>query len=248
MSQILAGDSLTTAMFEALAASRRRHLLRALIECTGDQPDAYAPLSRLATEITSREQHRPIVADDHCSRTEIALVHRHVPVLVDAGIVVRESTDDGTALALADHPVFETDWVHTLLESPGMDTDRLDRTLDALAPARRRTICGTLATRCDVVRVDDLVTALVTSEDDPADERSSLTIALVHDHLPVLADVGLLEYDRTERTVALATDADLWRVEWASESPLESVTDQLDRSGDGRANADGGVVGHDAGW
>ncbi|SDQ32011.1 DUF7344 domain-containing protein [Natronobacterium texcoconense] len=252
MSSTLADDSFTTTAFEVLSDSRRRCLLRVLLDRPDEPPDDVT-LSSVATEIASREQRRAIVSDDRCSRVEVALVHRHVPMLADAGVVVRESTAEGTTLSPTDHPLLEADWVHALLENPGLDADRLDRTLDALAPDRRRTVCEVLATRRDAVHLEDLAATIVARETDrrlvdvSADDCSSLATDLAHSHLPVLTDVDLLEYDRGDRTVALATDADLWQVDWASESPLEAVVGPLDRSEESRTADDGGV-GNGACW
>lgn len=53
-------------------------------------------------------------------------------------------------------------------------------------------------------RFDDLVEYVLSTsprEDSSADRRQQIKIGLLHNHLPRLADAGLLEYDRRSETV-----------------------------------------------
>lgn len=241
MSSFPADDSPSTTAFEVLADSRRRWLLDELLERTDggaaaptSAPDAGVSLSTLATEVAARERGRQIVTEERCSRVQVSLVHVHVPMLEDVGVVVREPAGEETTLSLTDHPLLETRWVRTLLDGDAsLAPDRLDAVLETLAPPRRRTICEVLAARRGAVPVRDLAATVAAREDDrgladvSSDECSPIATALVHSDLPALADSGLVEYDRADGTVAIATDADPWRADWVAESPLAEVPDRL---------------------
>jgi len=60
-------------------------------------------------------------------------------------------------------------------------------------------------------------------------ECTSVSTALVHEHLPVLSEAGLVEYDAEATEVALATDAPQLRIDWVVEGPLADVSDLVRR-------------------
>ena len=238
-----------TAAFDALAAPRRRYLLSILSERR-----APSSLETLATDVAVREHRSPIVTDEQAETVHVELVHNHVPRLLEAGLLI-EVTDEGTrAVALADHPLFETDWVQSLLAEPtgGPDRDeaQLNRTLEALRPARRRSVCDVLARHPNGLAVADLAATLVARDEDvrlvDVDEsaRRPIETRLVHDDLPTLEGAGLVDYDRSSDTVALETDAPQWHAEWLAAGPLGDVaavltaTDDDPASGDGEGGAD----------
>ena len=83
-----AGEPAPSVLFSTLASRRRRRVLQRLLE-----RDASVPLARLAREVAVSE-------DADVERVRAELYHRHVPKLVDAGLVARDR--GGDALALAD--------------------------------------------------------------------------------------------------------------------------------------------------
>ncbi|APW96482.1 hypothetical protein CHINAEXTREME_01295 [Halobiforma lacisalsi AJ5] len=223
-------DSPTTTAFEILADARRRRLLEILLDHEADG----VALSTLATEIAARERGQQIVANEQCSRVRVSLIHVHAPMLADAGVVARGSGSGERTLSRTDHPLFETPWIRTLLGGDGsLESDRLDGALKVLAPPRRRTICEVLATRRGAVPVQDLAAMVAAREGDrrlvdvSSDECSSIATDLVHADLPALGEHDLVEYDRADGTVAIATDAELWRADWVAESPLGAIPDRL---------------------
>ncbi len=228
----------TTVAADVLSEPRRRYLLATLLERADAAPDRTPrtdPLSieTLATEVATTEQGCPIVTDDQCERTHVTLVHAHVPRLVDLGLLRRTTRGDTTMVGLADHPVLEADWVRAVLDDPTGesfpgDEETLNRTLEALHAPRRRAVCAVLATRHGDVSVTELAAAIVAranadgtgDTDEGAAKETHVAESLVHEHLPVLADAGLVEYDREAGYVALATDAPQWEVDWLLEGPL----------------------------
>lgn len=83
---------------------------------------------------------------------------------------------------------------------------RLDTTLASLADQRRRDVLYVLGER-ETSTTDALARhvaardAGVGVEDVPAEDREQVKIDLYHNHLPVLADAGLLDHDRRSGAV-----------------------------------------------
>lgn len=84
-----------------------------------------------------------------------------------------------------------------------------DGVVDALADARRRAVLRTLFDE-ESASLREVARGVARREHDglPAEGAvDRLKIALHHRHLPKLADVGLVEYERGSRTVALTAEA-----------------------------------------
>ncbi|MFC6768602.1 DUF7344 domain-containing protein [Natrinema soli] len=257
---------LTTAL-DVLAAPRRRYLLATLLEqedtTSIDRSSASkrSSMERLAIDVTTVEHGCPIVTDEQCERVHTDLIHAHVPRLVDAGLVTQRTDGGETTVALAEHPIFESKWVRSLLADPigetlPIDETTVDRTLEALRNPRRRTVCAVLSRRRGTVSVTDLAAAVVAREggdgtrlvDVTEPECTTVSAALVHEHLPVLSEAGLVEYDAEAAQVALATDAPQWRIDWVTEGPLADVSDLVrrptgrDRRSDSSGASDGATT------
>jgi hypothetical protein len=261
-------DTETTTAVDVLADPRRRYLLATLLECENtsavDPPPTPEPMSiaALATEVASRKHGSPIVTDDQCERCHVSLVHAHVPRLVDSGVVVRNDDGDATTVALADHPILETEWVRTLLDDPAgeafaVDEATLNRTLEVLRNSRARTVVTVLATRRGAVPVSDLAAAVVAREG--GDEMrlvdvteaacASVAETLVHHHLPALSDAGLIAYDETARQVEIAPDAPQWESDWIVEgllgdiaTPVRDLRTPADLQSDAEAASNGSAA------
>lgn len=78
------------------------------------------------------------------------------------------------------------------------DPSVLDAYFRCLADGRRRfTISHLLDDGSGVVQFDELVDGVLAAENhSPPLDRESVEVALAHDHLPMLAEQGLIEYDR----------------------------------------------------
>jgi len=89
--------------------------------------------------------------------------------------------------------------------SINMNGDSLDTCLTLVADRRRRRLLEHLRHNGDgEVQIDDLVDRLYQTEraaDDRQTSRDQLVIQLSHNHLPKLADHGVVEYDRERGTV-----------------------------------------------
>ena len=92
--------------------------------------------------------------------------------------------------------------------------DRQDELFDVLSHSRRRFLLAFLQNAETPVSVEELTTELVTWEaqqpvpDRSGAERDASEISLVHNHLPKMAEAGLIRYDYTRRTVALGDRTD----------------------------------------
>ncbi|WP_265110302.1 DUF7344 domain-containing protein [Halosolutus halophilus] len=248
----------TTAAFDALSSARRRYLLSLLLDRDESTP---VSLSTLATDVATLEHDHPIVTDDQVRRSHVRLVHVDVPKLVDLGVVTRgegrsnggsNATDStaGDAITLADHPVLEAGWVRTLLETPSgsvCDEATLDRTLEALRPPRRRTVLTVLAGQRGAVPMVDLATLVVAEEtngqrlvDVTEPVSTAVERALVHEHVPTLADADLVVTD--DDGVAIAADAPQFDADWIAESPISAVSELGPESPIQRAPSPGPVT------
>jgi predicted transcriptional regulator len=85
-----------------------------------------------------------------------------------------------------------------------------DRLSDLLADERRRRVLRTLAEQEGPVDLSTLASAVADSEaDDPAGRTPvwrRVYLALSHVHVPMLADAGLVEFDRTATRVRPLAD------------------------------------------
>ncbi len=90
----------------------------------------------------------------------------------------------------------------------------LDEVFDVLVSPRRRAVLYELYGRSDPIALSDLAIAVSRSElngidtegitaDETVTTDRQVVLALDHVHLPKLQQAGLVEYDRTERTVQL---------------------------------------------
>ena len=85
---------------------------------------------------------------------------------------------------------------------------------DVLAHERRRHVLDCLAGRDALMTVRDLAEAVAgrerdtTRDDVSPDELKRVYVTLHHAHIPIMADAGVVEYDRARQTVQLAPGAD----------------------------------------
>ena len=92
--------------------------------------------------------------------------------------------------------------------------DRQDEFFDVLSDSRRRFMLAFLQSAEMPVSVEELATELVAGEaQQPVPDRSdadrdAIEISLMHNHLPKMAEAGLIRYDDTRRTVTLADRTD----------------------------------------
>lgn len=84
--------------------------------------------------------------------------------------------------------------------------DRRRRALDALAESDSELALSELAERVHRIEADD---------DANEGARRDVAVSLHHKHLPLLDDIGVVEYDADDRDVALDVDPDAFELDGA---------------------------------
>lgn len=102
-----------------------------------------------------------------------------------------------------------------------IETDAVDTALEILAHPIRRELVAYLAGVDDPVSVGDLAGHLAATGGIAGEPRERIEIALVHSHLPKLANAGVVAYDERTRELDYRADDAVERV-LASVRPLET--------------------------
>ncbi|WP_440772828.1 DUF7344 domain-containing protein, partial [Natronorubrum sp. DTA28] len=126
-------------VFDTLADSTRRELLR-LVHSRSSSGVSKTDLAFELAAVTTESPLESVTDNDH-QRALVDCQHRHLPALVDAGLVTE--TDDGT-IATTDHWVFDDSEFGAILTGRTDDETDLDALFGALADSRRRTILTVL--------------------------------------------------------------------------------------------------------
>ncbi|SEW32510.1 DUF7344 domain-containing protein [Natrinema salifodinae] len=206
-------------LFDSLADADSRTVLRLVGERSsqGSGIEKTDLAFRLAAVTTDKRL--ADVTDDEHQRARIDLHHRLVPKLKDAGLLTE--TQDG-AIATADHRAFDESEFAALLADDGdagADADELDAVFEALADERRRTILSVLGDQYHSIATETLARDVAAREADASEREVSqervdeVLAALVHVHLPVLNDAGLVGYDADTDRVSYEGHP-IVRVEW----------------------------------
>jgi len=182
-------------VFEAISTSARRELLRLLL--VRDEP---VTEEHFVAHLAATDQYptpEGAVADRQSIHTD--LIHSHLPVLADAGLITWNR--DATTVETAPHPAFDDHRFRPLLEAEAND---LDTALSNLAIEQRRALLTILRDAQASITQSDLARELLRSDETDFEPDRNLVddvlVSLHHVHLPALADAGFIEFDReTER-------------------------------------------------
>lgn len=180
-------------MIDVLSDPRRRRVLSLLIEC--ERPvSEYELAERVAAakhDVSPEE-----VTDPQRDAVRIDFHHVLLPKLADDGWIERRAGDDTVALAKPRRTI-------ALLAK--LD-DVPQRELAAIGDERRRDVVSVLSSREDSMETRALARALAAGdegrEDVPDACVSRIALSLSHNHLPKLADGGVVSFDSTTNTVA----------------------------------------------
>jgi len=220
-------------LFDVLADARRRTVLRLVRDRTPDGIGKEDLAFRLAAVIDDTQL--AAVTDDDHQRALVALHHRLVPRLTDAGLL--EETDDGL-LRTTDHWVFDEPAFDPIVsDRETTDADELDAVLEALAADRRRTALAVLSDQYHPITTETLARDVAAREADTTErgvsrERVDEVLAsLVHVHLPVLHDATLVGYDDDADRVSYEGHP-VVRAEWIRPDAGVSATDAETTAGD----------------
>lgn len=212
-------------IFDALADDAQREILRIAHERS---PTGVAKTD-LAYELAAVTTDKPLAAvtDDDHQRALVECHHRVLPGLIDAGLL--EETDEERVVT-TDHWAFDDAELAAVIEGRSTanasdDGTDLGALFEALADSRRRTILAVLANQYHPLSTETLARDVAAREDDtterdiPQERVESVLTSLVHVHLPLLNDAGLVGYDAETDSVSYEGHPML-RVSW-----LENRTD-----------------------
>ncbi|WP_436347270.1 DUF7344 domain-containing protein [Natronorubrum sp. FCH18a] len=145
-------------------------------------------LQKLTTEIVERES-LDVPTGQARHDVRVSLVHNHLPRLAEYDIL---EWDAETGAELVDEPpVHPADLAGLLALCEG---DRGEDLLEAIVHPVRMPVVSILSEHKRPLSVEQLASELVAHGVDVADPDSA-KISLYHVHLPMLADVGVLEFD-----------------------------------------------------
>lgn len=177
------------AVLRSLTSWTRRRTLTVL-------SDRSTPLTErsLAVRVSTAADTR---STDDMHATLMNLLHVHLPVLADAGLIKRDT--EAGSVAVADHPAFDDPFIQHLLETDAV----VDDVVDCLIHEHRQLVLETLATTDGPVALSELAHEIATRETahGPGGSTEEMRISLYHIHLPKLAEAGLIEFDREHDVV-----------------------------------------------
>ncbi|WP_222919053.1 hypothetical protein [Natrinema sp. SYSU A 869] len=213
-------------LFAALADAHRRTVLR-LIRDRRPQEIGKNDLAFRLAAVTSDKQLAAVTDDDH-QRALIALHHRLVPRLTDAGLL--EETDDGL-IRTTDHWAFHEPVFETIMSDHGTaDADNIDAVFEALTNDRRRMILTVLSDQYHPIATETLARDVAAREIDASERDVSqehvdkVLASLVHVHLPLLHDATLVGYDDDTDRVSYEGHPAV-RTEWIRPADSAPATD-----------------------
>ncbi|ELZ06258.1 hypothetical protein C482_00510 [Natrialba chahannaoensis JCM 10990] len=139
----------------------------------------------------------------------IDLVHHHLPRLDAHGLIdwspadaaADATSDDGTA-TLIEEPPISPDILSLLLETGSGAEETL---LDRLVHPVRLELLEYIENADKTMSVDELATALATTLSVGPTDAYKATIELHHNHLPALAEIDAIDYDREAQQVSASS-------------------------------------------
>lgn len=175
-----AGDRLN-ALFTCLAVPGRRFDLGVLHDRAPDPVERTALADALASEFGDDPPDR--VTEERRERARIVLYHVHLPKLEDAGLIA--SSDDGDAVALADHPAFRDDGIRAVVEgATSAGSASLDALFRALADDGRWDVLDALARQYHPIQLGTLAREVAPTEPVPSGALERIVASLRHVELP----------------------------------------------------------------
>ena len=144
-------------------------------------------LEELTTELVERES-LEVSTGQARHDVRVSLVHNHLPRLAEYDIL---EWDAETGAELVDEPPVHPADLAGLLAL--CESNHGQELLDAIVHPVRMPIVSILSDHKRPLSVEQLASELVAHDTDVDAERA--TLSLYHSHLPMLADVGVLEFD-----------------------------------------------------
>ncbi|RQG97011.1 DUF7344 domain-containing protein [Natrarchaeobius chitinivorans] len=192
------------AAFRSLADDHRRTLLAIVHDRSPDGIEK----TELSVEFAAVTNDKPpgSVTDDERQRALVDCRHRQLPALIDAGLL---EIDGDERVVTTDHWFFGTPQIEAVLVGHTDESDDVLSTIfGVIADSRRRTLLSVLEDWNRSVSVETLARSVAAREAETtvhavsAKRVDRVQADLVHVHLPLLDDAGLLEYDHAENHIS----------------------------------------------
>lgn len=210
-------------IFEAIADSSRREALRTLL--TRDDPVTERELVADLVNVARRSEPSESVAERPSVHTD--LLHTHLPVLADAGLISWDR--EAATVDTASHPAFDDPRFELILN---VEADGLNDALANLDSERRRVLLTTLRDADGSMTRKDLARELLRSDDvdlEPSrDAIDDVIASLYHVDLPALDDADLIEYDPETSRATYADHPAIETVFTIIYEPDDSLVDSYD--------------------
>ncbi|MFC6717608.1 hypothetical protein ACFQGT_04000 [Natrialbaceae archaeon GCM10025810] len=226
-------------LFRALSNSDRRAIIDIVRDRSPDGIEKAELAARFAT-VTADEPDGAASGDER-DQARIALEHRHLPQLLDAGLLVE--TNSG-AIETADHWAFEDSSVIDAITDRSAEVQsELDVLFGALADNRRRAMLSVLEPRAGERSVETLARDVAAYESSPSEsvepsDVERVEASLVHVHLPMLAHAGVIDFDVDANRISYA-DHPVLRREWLGADATTASTNAGDDRSSDRTGFDG---------
>lgn len=210
------------ALFHSLSSARRRFVLGFLLE----RAPEWTTVDSLADHLVAEERNTDDDVVTSVETAHITLIHSSLPALEDGGLIEWDRANG--AIRLGSDPVLDDPTIRRILSQ--FDRDRAtyppaeaDTVFDAFADSRRRTIVSELGRWNRPVSCAFLARAVVAREVDGTGESVERVLTtLVHTHLPLLSEAGLIEYDHESGRVSYVGHPQV-RGEWFEPELQHSV-------------------------
>lgn len=194
----LPGEGGSRRQCSVLGDQRQRRVLSILL-------DRSRPMSvqDLAVRLAAHEADTApsTVPEEDLRRMRIELHHRCLPVMEAAGVIERHPEG-----LIADEPRFFRNADISASELTEHDQRFWEAVGTILPSARRRAVMTIVADRRFPLTLEELAKELVDSsyatQPESRETHSSLVVKLYHVDLPKLAEIGVIEFDPEEKTVA----------------------------------------------
>lgn len=191
-------------LFNALRNERRRNALR-ILEEDGSSMD----FGELATAVASDENDvtGSQLTDKQRKRVYVSLYQTHVPLLADTGFVSYDSAGGDVQITSKGHAALE--YLDAVVERIEADDATVDRILDIIRNERRRRVLSQLVSsngRSDLTALAESIAAWENEVDVhelTSSQRKRAYVSLYQAHLPKMADLGIVDYNKPRGIVEL---------------------------------------------
>ena len=188
-------------VFELASVQRRRHLLASLTDGDADVFD----LDTLVEQVQTAESRATDGPPPDYDTVLVALHHAHLPKLAAAGVIDYDARSQ--TARIRSHSLL-ANLLSTFMPPDRVAEADVDGVFTVLRHRYRRVVLSHLRACQSPVPIEELAQQIAAREDDcsvsdvTAEQTERIRNRLIHQHLPKLADRGLINYDRQTELAA----------------------------------------------